>query len=171
MAQSTTTIESVWATKGNLPDNAIVATADGKYPALDGSLITNISGGGSGDLLAANNLSELTATASVARTNLELGAADTVEFGGFVPPAGTTAEIDAVTTATVGSVMIDSQRNRSVFFDAVDSYKDIGSTTAAIEVGAYGTPLENGNYFKAAYTAAKALTPNGLALSIENCRL
>ena len=87
MAQSTTTIESVWAAKGNLPDNAIVATADGKYPALDGSLITNISGGGSGDLLAANNLSELTATASVARTNLELGAADTVEFGGFVPQA------------------------------------------------------------------------------------
>ena len=43
MAQSTTTIESVWAAKGNLPDNAIVATADGKYPALDGSLITNIS--------------------------------------------------------------------------------------------------------------------------------
>ena len=42
MAQSTTTIESVWAAKGNLPDNAIVATADGKYPALDGSLITNV---------------------------------------------------------------------------------------------------------------------------------
>ena len=43
MAQSTKTIESVWAAKGNLPDNAIVSTADGKYPALDGSLITNIS--------------------------------------------------------------------------------------------------------------------------------
>ena len=102
------------------------------------------------------------------RTSFGLGAADTVEFGGFVPPSGTTVEIDAVTTATVGSVMIDSQRNRPVFFDAVDSYKDIGSTTAAIEVGAYGTPLENGNYFKAAYIEAKALTPNGLSLSIEN---
>ena len=107
MAQSTTTIESVWAAKGNLPDNAIVATADGKYPALDGSLITNV---GAGDLLAANNLSELTATASVARTNLELGAADTVEFGGLVPPAGTTAEIDAVTTAEIGGVMVDTDR-------------------------------------------------------------
>jgi len=42
MAQKTIPIEQVWATKGNLPDNAIVATADGKYPALDGSLITNI---------------------------------------------------------------------------------------------------------------------------------
>lgn len=124
MAQSTTTIESVWAAKGNLPDNAIVATADGKYPALDGSLITNV---GAGDLLAANNLSELTATASVARTNLELGAADTVEFGGFIPPAGTTAEIDAVTTATVGQVMIDTDKNRALRFTGAASYAYTGA--------------------------------------------
>ena len=39
---NTTPIENVWAEKGNLAYNAIVATADGKYPALDGSLITNI---------------------------------------------------------------------------------------------------------------------------------
>mgnify|MGYP003631703181 FL=1 len=51
MAQGTTTIESVWAAKGNLPDNAIVATADGKYPALDGSLITGIAS--AGDMTAA----------------------------------------------------------------------------------------------------------------------
>ena len=127
MAQSTTTIESVWAAKGNLPDNAIVATADGKYPALDGSLITNISGGGSGDLLAANNLSELTATASIARTNLELGADDTVEFGGFVPPAGTTAEIDAVTTATIGQVMINSDTNNIVRFVTPSTYQTLTS--------------------------------------------
>jgi len=117
MAQSTTTIESVWAAKGNQPDNAIVATADGKYPALDGSLITNV-----GDLLATNNLSELTATASVARTNLELGETDIVEFGGFVPPAGTTAEIDAVTTAIVGSVMWDTDKNHYVRFDTPSTY-------------------------------------------------
>ena len=124
MAQSTTTIESVWAAKGNLPDNAIVATADGKYPALDGSLITNV---GAGDLLAANNLSELTATASVARTNLELGAADTVEFGGFVPPSGTTAEIDAVTTATIGQVMINSDTNNIVRFVTPSTYQTLTS--------------------------------------------
>jgi hypothetical protein len=46
MAQSRKTIESVWAAKGNLPDSAIVATSDGKYPALDGSLITGIAGSG-----------------------------------------------------------------------------------------------------------------------------
>jgi hypothetical protein len=42
MTQPTARIEDVWAAKGNLPDNAIVATADGKYPALDGSLITGV---------------------------------------------------------------------------------------------------------------------------------
>ena len=46
MAQNTTPIEQVWSAKGNLPNNAIVATADGKYPALDGSLITGIAGAG-----------------------------------------------------------------------------------------------------------------------------
>ena len=42
MPQNTKTIEQVWAEKGNLPSNTIVATSEGKYPALDGSLITNI---------------------------------------------------------------------------------------------------------------------------------
>ena len=129
MAQSTKTIESVWAAKGNLPDNAIVATADGKYPALDGSLITNV---GAGDLLAANNLSELTATASVARTNLELGAADTVEFGGFVPPSGTTAEIDAITNAVVGQVMINSDAGQIVRFTGASTYELITSTSTTL---------------------------------------
>ena len=120
----TTRIEDVWGAKGNLPDNAIVATADGKYPALDGSLITNV---GAGDLLAANNLSELTATASVARTNLELGAADTVEFGGFVPPSGTTSEIDAVANAVVGQVMINSDSGQFVRFTGAATYEIITS--------------------------------------------
>ena len=46
MAQGRTPIEQVWTTKGNLPNNAIVATSDGKYPALDGSLITGVAGAG-----------------------------------------------------------------------------------------------------------------------------
>ena len=76
-------------------------------------------------LQAANNLSELTATASVARTNLELGATDTVEFGGLVPPAGTTAEIDAVTTATIGQVMINSETNNIVRFVTPSTYQTL----------------------------------------------
>ena len=130
MTQSRKTIESVWATKGNLPSSAIVSTADGKYPALDGSLITNV-----GDLLAANNLSEITATASVARTNLGLGAADTVEFGAFIPPSGTTAEIDAVTTATVGQVMVDTDTKQIVRFTGAATYVRIGSSAFEPTIG------------------------------------
>ena len=154
MAQSRTTIESVWAAKGNLPDNAIVATADGKYPALDGSLITNV---GAGDLLAANNLSELTATASVARTNLELGAADTVEFGAFIPPAGTTAEIDAITTATVGQVVIDTDRNRSVRFTGAATYDVVGYTSSST----YYVDPQSGNDATGAIGGLPFVTING----------
>jgi hypothetical protein len=61
------------------------------------------------------------------RTSFGLGAADTVEFGGFVPPSGTTAEIDAVTTATVGQVMVDTDRNVQVRFTAAAVYEIIGA--------------------------------------------
>jgi hypothetical protein len=61
------------------------------------------------------------------RTSFGLGAADTVEFGGLVPPSGTTAEIDAVTTATIGQVMIDTDRNVQVRFTAPAVYEIIGS--------------------------------------------
>lgn len=61
------------------------------------------------------------------RTSFGLGAADTVEFGGLVPPSGTTAEIDAVTTATIGQVMIDTDRNVQARFTAPAVYEIIGS--------------------------------------------
>ena len=59
------------------------------------------------------------------RTSFGLGAADTVEFGGLVPPSGTTAEIDAVTTATIGQVMIDTDRNVQARFTAPAVYEII----------------------------------------------
>ena len=61
------------------------------------------------------------------RASFGLGAADTVEFGGFVPPSGTTAEIDAVTTATVGQVMIDTDKNRALRFTGAASYAYTGA--------------------------------------------
>ena len=64
---TTTPIEDVWAAKGNLPYNAIVATADGKYPALDGSLITNIAG--SGDMSASVYDPNTVAADAFARAN------------------------------------------------------------------------------------------------------
>ena len=64
---------------------------------------------------------------AAARTSLELGSTDTVEFGAFIPPAGTTAEIDAVTTATVGQVMLDTDKNRNVVFITASTYEEIGA--------------------------------------------
>lgn len=61
------------------------------------------------------------------RTSFGLGAADTVEFGGLVPPSGTTAEIDAVTTATVGQVMINSDTNNIVRFVTPSTYQTLTS--------------------------------------------
>ena len=41
--------------------------------------------------------------ATVARTNLGLGSTDTVEFGAFIPPSGTTAEIDAIFASSLAT--------------------------------------------------------------------
>ena len=113
------------------------------------------------NLLKANNKESI-------RESAGLGANDTVEFGALIPPAGTTVEIDSVTNATVGQVMIDTERRRQVRFTGLSSYVDLYSTTSTVEVGAYGSAVENGNSFKNAYTSAKALTPNGSALSSTN---
>tara|TARA_R110001592_G_scaffold328826_1_gene610446 strand:+ start:407 stop:1486 length:1080 start_codon:yes stop_codon:yes gene_type:complete len=107
---------------------------------------------------------------AAARTSLELGATDTVEFGGFVPPSGTTAEIDAVTTAEIGQVMVDTDRKGQVRFTGASAYEDIGglNSSAVVQVNAGASTAENGAALAAAYTKAKALTPNGLALSATN---
>ena len=57
------------------------------------------------------------------RTSFGLGAADTVEFGGFVPPSGTTAEIDMVADAVVGQVMINSDSGQLVRFTGAATYE------------------------------------------------
>jgi len=61
------------------------------------------------------------------RTSFGLGAADTVEFGGFVPPSGTTAEIDAVADAVVGQVIINSDSGQLVRFTGPATYEVITS--------------------------------------------
>jgi hypothetical protein len=63
------------------------------------------------------------------RSSIGLGSNDTVEFGALVPPAGTTAEIDAITSATVGQVMIDTERNRYVRFNSATTYDVVGLTS------------------------------------------
>ncbi len=59
---------------------------------------------------------------AAARTSLELGATDTVEFGGFVPPTGTTAEIDALfssSLATPDAIYFD--RDKKIQWQALTS--------------------------------------------------
>ena len=108
--------------------------------------------------------------ASAARAQAGLGTSDTVEFGAFISPSGTTAVIDAVTDATVGQVMIDSDRKSQVRFISTSGYEEIGglSSSAAVQVSAGASPTANGIALAEAYTAAKALTPNGAALSSTN---
>lgn len=67
------------------------------------------------------------------RTSFGLGAADTVEFGGFVPPSGTTAEIDAVTDAVVGQVMINSDSGQLVRFTGAATYESITSPSGLVD--------------------------------------
>ena len=67
------------------------------------------------------------------RTSFGLGAADTVEFGGFVPPSGTTAEINAVTTATIGQVMINSDSGQFVRFTGAAAYEVITSPSGLVD--------------------------------------
>ena len=60
----------------NSANQLVQLTADAKLPAVDGSLLTNLPGGG--DLLAANNLSDLD-NAGTARTNLGLAIGSDVQ--------------------------------------------------------------------------------------------
>jgi len=100
------------------------------------------------DLIVSSDIDTLLSSASTtaARTNLGLGAADTVEFGAFIPPSGTTAEIDAVTTAEIGQVMVDTDRNRQVRFTGASAYVDINplSFNNSIFIATNGTDTRAG---------------------------
>ena len=57
------------------------------------------------DLTVSTDIDTLlsSASATAARTNLGLGSTDTVEFGGLVPPTGTTAEIAAIFASSLAT--------------------------------------------------------------------
>tara|TARA_R110002153_G_scaffold271082_1_gene438062 strand:+ start:1028 stop:2050 length:1023 start_codon:yes stop_codon:yes gene_type:complete len=82
---------------------------------------------------------------SGARTAIGLGGTDTVEFGAFIPPAGTAAEIDAVSNATIGQVMLDTDRDQIVRFTGASSREVVASKV---------------RYFEDENTASAALTLN-----------
>jgi hypothetical protein len=66
------------------------------------------------------------------RSSIGLGSSDTVEFGALVAPSGTTAEIDTITNATVGQVVIDTDRNKQVLFTGSSTYIVLGHPASAI---------------------------------------
>jgi hypothetical protein len=82
-----------------------------------------VSASGSGDLLAANNLSELTATAGTARTNLGLGTTDTPTFKNLVISTGSIATSAPVTIS--------------------QTWADVAQTFKALVVNAAGTSNAN----------------------------
>jgi len=141
MAHKTTPIEQVWATKGNLPDNAIVATADGKYPALDGSLITNIAG--AGDMNASVYDPTTIQADAFARAN-HTGtqtAATISDFDTEVSNNTTVAsKADQATTYTIGQV--DDMLTYYPF--AADTYtkSEVDTNIAANFTAADGTKLD-----------------------------
>ena len=77
----------------------------------NGSYLTNITaaqvgavGTNAGALLEANNLSELSATAATARSNLGLGSAATNNADAFLAPAGNGSQLTGITAAQVGAL-------------------------------------------------------------------
>ena len=141
---TTTPIEDVWADKGNLPYNAIVATADGKYPALDGSLITNIAGSGdmsasvydpntvAADAFAMDNMAEGSTTKILTATERSEIAANTLKTG------ITTAQADEIAANTLKTGITTAQADEiaantlKVTYPSADSTKLAGYSPIAI---------------------------------------
>ncbi len=86
------------------------------------------------------------------RTNAGLGATDTVSFGSFIPPSGTTAEIDAVSDATVGSIMVNTDTKDIIRFTSASAYEVVSpqnstpttiNATAGAEASTSGTAFSS----------------------------
>jgi hypothetical protein len=75
------------------------------------------------------------------RSSMGLGDADTVRFGALVLPAGTTAEIDSITNAVIGSFVFDIERKCFVEFTASDEYKIRTSSKVKTEDLSSATPI------------------------------
>jgi len=80
------------------------------------------------------------------RTSFGLGSTDTVEFGGLIPPSGTTAEIDLITTATIGQVIIDTDRSVSVRFTGASTYEDIARSIPTADIALNTAKVTNATH-------------------------
>lgn len=95
--------------------------------------------------------------------------------GTIIARNGTAAALASVVPA-LGELAIATDTMKLVIGDGVSTFAALaeqytgllGDSTSTIAVRANGTAAENGTALLAAYTAAKALTPNGAALSATN---
>lgn len=137
-------------TKGDIfaydtDDARLPVGTDGQFLKADSTQPTGLkweTASGTGDLLAANNLSELTPTASTARSNLGLGTAATSNTGDFATASHTHATTD-ITSGTMADARI-AQTN-------VTQHQAALSLTAS-QVGDFDTEVSN-NTSVAANTA------------------
>lgn len=98
------------------------------------------------------------------RSSIGLGGADTVEFGAIIPPAGTADEINAITGAEVGSVVIDTESGQSVRFTSSSAYSPLG---AAVLSSTYYVDPANGSDTKGKAGVFPFATINAALASAE----
>jgi len=104
-----------------------------------GALSTN-----AGALLAVNNLSELTATAAIARNNLGLGSAAMNNSDAFLSPTGNGSQLTGITAAQVGALSATGGViNGSL---SVSSNLFVNGTNVANLIGAGGFNSVTGNF-------------------------
>ena len=131
------------------------------------------------DLIVSTDIDTLLSSASnnAARTNLGLGATDTVEFGAILPPAGTTAEIAALfagSLAVPGALYVDSETGsqwlavtssvKKLISGPVDSsgFYFVNSNAGDDNTGLINDPRLPFKTIKAAFDALEADAPSGI---------
>ena len=160
MAQNRTPIEQVWSAKGNLPNNAIVATADGKYPALDGSLITGVAG--SGDMNASVYDPTTIQADAFARVN-HTGTQTASTISDFDTEVSNNTDV-ATNTAKVGITSTQASDITTNSSNISSNTTSIGYNLTAININTADIAI---NTAKVTYPSADSTKLSGIATGAE----
>ena len=126
----------------DLTDVTITTPANGNVLSFNGSAWVNTTPAGGGDLLAANNLSELTATAATARTNLGLGTA-AVEAASAFDAAGAAAAAQAA-SQPLAAVLTNTTASYTTTLDTkLANIEALADVTDATNVEAAGALMDS----------------------------